>query len=161
MIPFVFEERPDDLKVTLEVAAIYVIVKGQLLIMQLSAKKAESGFWGVPAGKIDKGESPLISAQRELFEETQLSVQLENIQEMAPLYIRKPEMDYIYYPFIVSCFDVFPEIVMSDEHTALGWFSYKEASLLPLMKGAKEALIIVKDKLTALQPADQLFPTTP
>ncbi len=66
----VYEVRPQGFKATAEVAACYLEVDGKLLLLECSSSKAESGKWGVPAGKIEMGETPKEAAKRELFQIT-------------------------------------------------------------------------------------------
>jgi 8-oxo-dGTP pyrophosphatase MutT (NUDIX family) len=51
-------------------------------------------MWGVPAGKLEQGETPEVAARRELLEET--GIQLTSASRIAyleTLYIRKPDLD--------------------------------------------------------------------
>src|SRR5690242_19533034 len=90
-------KKPDGFNPKIQVAACYVEVDHKLLLLQ-RAGKLETGKWGVPAGKIEKNEIPEQAAKRELFEETGISA---SVQYLSSLYIRKPEMDYIYHLFKV------------------------------------------------------------
>lgn len=135
----VYKQRPDDFLPTIEVAAIYVNVQDQLLLLELSHNKQEAGFWGVPAGKIERHESPISSAKRELFEETGIEISETSLLSQGQLYIRKPEIDYTYHLFALNL-DNMPDIHLSAEHQNYLWASPTEAQTLNLMKGAKEAL---------------------
>jgi len=58
----------------IELAAAIVVHNGYVLIVRRSgSEKLAPRVWGVPCGKIDKGESPTDAALRELREETGLS----------------------------------------------------------------------------------------
>lgn len=133
----VLEQKPTDFSPSVEVAAVYVNVNGKLLLLELSSEKQEKGSFGVPAGKLDKGEDPLKGAKRELFEETGIAT--EQIEPLGQLYIRKPEMDYIYHVFSVHLSE-YPNVHLSSEHSAFVWVSIPQAKQLPLMKGALPAL---------------------
>lgn len=133
----VFNVRPADFNPAVEVAAIYVLSKGKVLLLQRSQLKSESGNWGVPAGKIEKGESPLQAAKRELFEET--SIEADGFTYLGKLFMRKPDIEYVYHSFMLKL-DAQPEIRLCTEHDAYTWASKNEAESLTLMAGGKYAL---------------------
>lgn len=136
----VHESKPEGFSEKIQVGACYVEIDNKLLLLQLSSTKSESGKWGVPAGKLEKNESPLNGAIRELFEETGITIDLSSqIQSLGSLYIRKKELDYIYHMFKVKL-DQMPKVHLSAEHQNYTWASLKELEELPLMEGAKEAL---------------------
>lgn len=137
---FVYDKKPKGFFSTVEVAAIYLNVNGKLLLLELSADKQEKGTWGVPAGKLEVGERPAQGAKRELLEETGIDIEDEgSFHPLGELYIRKPEIDYIYHLFGINL-ESQPAICLSPEHCSYRWVSRFEGENLPLMKGAKLAL---------------------
>lgn len=136
----VYYKKPEQFSPKVEVAAIYVNVNGKILLLQLANHKNEKGSWGVPAGKLEAHEEPLHAAKRELFEETGINIESDNaFQSLGALYIRKPELDYVYHLFGIRL-DATPSLTLSDEHCLHVWVSRDEAEALPLMNGAKQAL---------------------
>lgn len=136
----VYTIRPEDFAPTVEVAAVYVNVRGKILLLQIAHHKSEGGKWGVPAGKIEVGETPLKGAQRELFEETGIVIDSEErFRSFGSLYIRKPHIDYVYHLFQVTLDEIIP-IHLSAEHMSYVWATWREAEQLPLMIAGKEAL---------------------
>ncbi len=137
---FVYNKKPKDFYPKVEVAAIYLNVNEKLLLLELSADKQEKGSWGVPAGKLEIGERPSQAAKRELLEETGIDIEAESsFHPLGELYIRKPEIDYIYHLFGVNL-ENSPAISLSSEHCSYRWVSRFEVESLPLMNGAKLAL---------------------
>ena len=133
------EEKPDHFSAHVEVAAAYVNCKGRILLLQNSSHKSEGGLWGVPAGKLEKGESALQAVRRELFEETGINLPQEAFFSCGKLYISKPEVNYVYHLF-GAMLDSEPSVQFCAEHSAYRWVSKEEAEQLPLMKGANAAL---------------------
>lgn len=136
----VFEIRPEGFVPKVEVAACYVEIDGRILLLQVGDHKSEPGKWGVPAGKKESGETIENTAQRELFEETGILVSSSaQVEHVGALYLRKPEVDYIYHMFRVRLHEM-PAVQLSAEHQGYVWASAQEVDQMPLMAGAKEAL---------------------
>lgn len=135
----VYPILPEGFVPQVQVAACYIEINNQLLLLQKAKEKLESGKWGVPAGKLEGNESPENAAKRELFEETGISFEAAHIQSLNALYIRKPEIDYIYHLFKIHLSQM-PEVCLSDEHQNYIWANSNEIKNIALMDGAKEAL---------------------
>jgi len=135
----VHEIKPEGFIEAVETAACYLEIEGQLLLLECSWFKSESGKWGVPAGKLEIGETPKQAAQRELFEETGILAKISDIHSFGCLYIRKPDIDYVYHLFQVTLKEK-PVIQLSSEHSNYLWASQEEIERLPLMAGAMNAL---------------------
>lgn len=136
----VHQQQPAGFCCQVHIAACYLEIEGKILLLQLPEGKKEAGKWGVPAGKFEGGESPEEAAKRELFEETGIAVDpATQMQYLGALYIRKPEIDYIYHSFRVHL-PAMPEVHISHEHQDYRWASAQEMEEMPLMMGAKEAL---------------------
>lgn len=134
-----FDEPPADFHARVEVSACYVLAEGEILLLKRAYGKPEEGLWGVPAGKIDPGETPLQGALRELYEETGLNFSPSIVIEKGKRYIRKPSIDYIYHMFILSL-ESQPVVTITPEHLEYRWISPNQADSLPLMTGASQAL---------------------
>lgn len=135
----VFEKRPSDFNVSLEVSAVYVNVEGRCLLLKNGPRKQEASFFGVPAGKLDANETPLAGARRELAEETGIQAEGADFDPLGQLFIRKPGMDYIYHVFQLKL-EARPEVILSEEHQSHIWATFGEGIALPLMEGGQEAL---------------------
>ncbi len=135
----VFETRPDGFQGAIEAAAAYLEIDGRLLLLQCGELKEEAGRWGVPAGKSEKGETAEETVRRELFEETGIRAEPSIIQNLGVLYIRKPNIQYVYHLFRIAL-DQKPEVRLSNEHQQYQWASVQELESLPLMAGAYAAL---------------------
>lgn len=141
----VFQKKPSDFKTHVYVTAAYVKFENKILILQLSQEKEEAFHFGVPAGKLEKGELPEDGIARELFEETGILLDSNGtIESLGLLFMRKPNIDYVYHLFEISLREL-PEIHLSKEHQAYRWVSLEEISTLPLMLGAIEAIEFYKE----------------
>lgn len=140
----VFEVRPEDFAARVEAAACYVESGGRLLLVRLGERKAERGKWSVPGGKLEKGEAPAQAAVRELWEETGIRAE-GRVKGLGALYMRKPEVDYVFHMFKVELEEK-PEVLLSEEHVGYRWVSRGEAEKMELMEGGKEALAIYEER---------------
>jgi 8-oxo-dGTP pyrophosphatase MutT (NUDIX family) len=105
-------------------AGVIVLHKNSVLL----AKRAETykgkpvpfgGYWSIFTGALDKEDlSILHTAQRELQEETQITVSLKDLDYTAT--IDNPGCTLNIYAYESSEL-IFP--ILDDEHTEFGWFS--------------------------------------
>jgi 8-oxo-dGTP diphosphatase len=136
----VHEIAPEGFTPQVQVAACYLEIDNKLLLLQRAHGNLEPRKWGVPAGKLENDETPENAAKRELLEETGISFENDSqIKHINSLYIRKPEVDYIYHAFKIH-FDQIPEVHLSNEHQSYTWATPKDLEVIALMDGAKEAL---------------------
>jgi 8-oxo-dGTP diphosphatase len=136
----IYHEKPSWFTTHVEVAAAYIAIEGKILLLQRSEHKNYPKLWGVPAGKFEKDEMPEHALRRELFEETGIALEAHNpVYALEKLYIRRPEMEYIYHPFEVVLSEM-PTITLSDEHMSYTWIPFDQAKTLDLIDGAHDAL---------------------
>jgi 8-oxo-dGTP diphosphatase len=136
----VHKVEPEGFTPHVQIACCYLEIDNGLLLLQQAHGKLDPGKWGMPAGKLEKGETPDQAARRELFEETGISLHSPSqIQGLGALYIRKPSMDYVFHMFRVNV-DQRPEIHISAEHQGYAWATSKDLEEMPLMTGAAEVL---------------------
>lgn len=139
------ETKPENFNPLTEIAACYLDCDGKLLLLLNASHDSEAGSWGVPAGKLESNETPLQGAVRELFEETSISADFSQIQSVGSLYIRKPEVDYVYHLFRVEVASR-PEVRLSSEHQEYRWVSSDEMEMMPIMIGGQEAYAYYRKK---------------
>lgn len=130
----VFQIMPPGFTIMLDVAGCYVENGGCLLLLQ-NGDGDEPGTWGVPGGKVERGELVLDGALRELREET--GIVADDVREMGCLYMRKPGFSYAFHMFWMKVDDV--HVRLSDEHIGFQWFPFKEIDQVQLMDGGREA----------------------
>ena len=141
MITEVFDTRPHDFHSEKDVAACYVVCQNRFLLLKRAPDKPQPNTWGVPAGKFEPEETPEKAVIREVLEEVGLDVVPKALGE---LYVRHPDLHFTYHMFHQS-FENFPDINLSNEHTACVWATLEEAMALPLIGGGKDALLHYKN----------------
>lgn len=94
------------------------------------------GYWSVFSGTIEENESPKEAAERELFEETGLTIEspLEFVGKIDDFSLFVTELDDIVHP------------TLNFEHTEYGWFSIDVLPQFPYKIDEKIVDLILKYK---------------
>ena len=88
---------------------------GILTLRRSSQRGAHRGKWGLPGGKADRGEMPEETAARELYEETGIRVEEEELEFLT----KDSSGNRDYYFFLARVGD--PEVIIDLEHDAVAW----------------------------------------
>ncbi len=95
-----------------------VVWKDKFLILFKPKKK----WWEFPGGKLEEGETPSQAAQREVFEETGLKLQVDKLEGLFSFNNNKTSMIYLKFLMIVLQEEE-PKVVLSKEHSDYKWVS--------------------------------------
>ena len=139
----VFFEKPMSFDCKLSVSACYMEYQGRYLFLKRSPSSSQGNTWGVPAGKVKKGETALQAVIREIFEETQVTLVSQKTHEVGKLWIEIPCFQYKYFLFSYKL-STAVSVKLNHENSDFKWCTFEEAQDLKLMMGAKEALIYFK-----------------
>ncbi|MBP7074498.1 MAG: NUDIX hydrolase [Rhabdochlamydiaceae bacterium] len=136
----VFLHRPRDFNPTVEASGVFCQYDGRVLFLKRHAEKIEGLKWGIPGGKVEPNEKPLEAALRELAEEAGIIANKDSLKTVASLYIRRPEVDFIFHMFFLPLQEMPLLQVAPDEHIEASWVNFQEGLKLPLISGGREAL---------------------
>jgi 8-oxo-dGTP pyrophosphatase MutT (NUDIX family) len=96
----VYLEKPADFNPKYSVVACcYLHYQDKILLLHRRDNKAEGNRWGIPGGKINKGEPVQDAIIREVTEETGYALNPEYVHHIATLYISVPNFDFQYHMF--------------------------------------------------------------
>lgn len=92
-----YSSQPEIFYPKFEVASCFCELDGKILLLRRSDTSPQPDTWGMVAGKVEDGESPLQAVKRELKEETGIEADSNAFKLVQKTYIKFPEYDYIYY----------------------------------------------------------------
>ena len=108
-------------------AALGIVHKNSILLCKRSESSPMPGYWGIFAGSIEKGESSMSCAVRELKEESGIDLPIDKIKYVKTIYV---DTDFTMNIYMAE-FDHLVEPNLNDEHTEYGWFSIDDLHLFP------------------------------
>ncbi len=136
----IFTKPPLGFHATVEVASCFCECEGKILLLKRHPQKSQGNTWGVPAGKMEKNETPVMTIIREVAEEIGLTMDSTDLQNFGLFYCRLPHIDYVYHLFYKK-FTTFPVIQLElSENVEMKWLTLEEAFHYPLIAGGTEFL---------------------
>lgn len=136
----VHRHAPAHFNPEVHVAGCFLIVKDKFLILLRHPNKPQGETWGIPSGKLKKGESPLHALIREVEEEIGLHLNPKKVIETATLHVEHTDLHFCYHLFYIIL-PKKPDINLNlHEHTDYKWVSRKEASKLDLIGGGQDSI---------------------
>jgi 8-oxo-dGTP diphosphatase len=129
----IFETKPEDFNKSMDIVACYVEHDGKFILLHRHAHKSSGDRWGLPAGKVDPGETRTQALQREIREETGISIPEEEFRYFNTFIVRHPTIDFEYHLFSVSLSEK-PEVTINEkEHQAFVWVTPAESLKMNLV----------------------------
>jgi ADP-ribose pyrophosphatase YjhB (NUDIX family) len=115
-------------------SGVLVKCNNKVLLCKRSPYQSLHGVWSIPAGSVEKGETPREAAVREFFEETNIVIEDEEDLKLigtANRYARdnKYLKGILYVYLIETDEEIYPDLENANdggEHTECGYFSLKE-----------------------------------
>ncbi len=135
-----FTEPPPDFNKAVDVVACFVLCNGEFVLLHRNAHKSHGNTYGLPAGKVDAGETIPQAMQREIKEETGLDIAPENLTYLNTVFVRNNGFDFAYHAF-KTLLPTKPDIHLSPtEHQGYVWKTPEEALKLDLIHDLDECI---------------------
>lgn len=136
-------EKPIDFSAEIEVSTVFMECHRKLLLLHRAKCEISQGTWGIPGGKLEKGETPLEGLSREIWEELHLKPDPKELQFIRSLYVRHPKVKYQLHLFHWELKSI-PSIKIDiTEHHSYLWQPIEAFAELPLLEGQLEAFKFV------------------
>jgi 8-oxo-dGTP diphosphatase len=136
----VYKLPPSDFLATVEVAGCFIALHDRLLYLKRASTSPQGGTWSIPAGKLEKGETPQQAVIREISEEVGLDIS-QDVEVVGTLYIQLDKLSYVFHMFTKAYTDL-PTLTLDvQENVEARWLTFEEIVELPLIAGGKEALL--------------------
>jgi 8-oxo-dGTP pyrophosphatase MutT (NUDIX family) len=130
----IYTSIPEKFNPRFEVASCFLEYQKKILLLLRQDNKPQASTFGIPAGKIDPGESPVEALAREIFQETKINLPQEKLHYFRKLYVRYPNYDFVYHMFHSTLEKPKKVIINPKEHKGSLWASPKNALFLPLIQ---------------------------
>ena len=115
---------------------------GCILMLRRSGTGWMDGWWSLPAGGLDKGETLSAAAARELSEEVGLVVPPTALEHVHAIHSLTEQRDWVGHFFVVRAFEGEPRLCEPDKHDALGWFALSDlpSPVIPYVRQSLEKI---------------------
>lgn len=95
---------------------------GRLLLIQ-RLREPEAGFWGLPGGKIDFGETAEDAVVREIEEELAIGIAIERLACVTEIIARGDGRHWVSPVYEARIVSGEPSIQEPDKHGGWGWYA--------------------------------------
>ena len=137
----IYSTEPAGFKRGIDVVGCYVEHAGTFLLLYRQPHKPNGNKWGMPAGKVDMGETKSQAMVREIHEETGIEIAEADLQYFDSVFVQHEGTDFIYHMFSVQLIEQ-PEVTISpQEHQGFRWVSPDEAKAMDNLVHDNEACI--------------------
>lgn len=132
----IYLEPTTQFKPRFEVAAVFIENEDLILLLHRQKNKSQANKWGIPGGKIEKNETPLQAAIREVKEETGFDISQQHIENLGTVYIEYNERDhFVYHMFRTKLKGNPGEVKINfNEHKGFTWVTPSDGLKIDLLQ---------------------------
>ena len=130
----IYKEKPQNFNPKFDVISCFIESDGEILLLHRQDHKPEGNTWGLPAGKVDAGESFLEAMTREVKEETGFVLPSSLLSYFGKVFVKYPEYDFVYHTYHTKLNQRQKVDINNTEHKDFRWISPKNALDMPLIQ---------------------------
>ena len=117
----ILKEVPDDFNPEIEVVGCYVMVGDSFLVLQRNNDKTHAATWGLPAGKVEPGETKKEAMVREVAEETGLKINEAKLDFIESVAVRHNGHDINFHMYRFNVISKPKVTLRINEHQNYKW----------------------------------------
>lgn len=117
---------------------------GKFIILHRWPDKSEGDKWGLPAGKVDSGESDVKAILREIKEETGYEAKEEELEFLKEWVRKYPEKIVEFPVFRIKLKENIEVVIQPNEHSEFRWVTPEECYA---MKDMMELLYLILEEI--------------
>jgi len=130
----IYLEKPENFNPKFEVVSCFFEQEGKFLLLHRLDSKPQGNTWGVPAGKIEKDESPIDAVCREITEETGYN-NFKILPELThTIFVKYSDYDFIYYIYGLAINKDYSIKLETGAHKGFRWVNKEEALKMNLIQ---------------------------
>jgi len=130
----IYEYIPKNFNPRFEIVSCFCKYDDKFLLLHRQDGKSQGDRWGLPAGKVEAGETYSRAIARELFEETGIKANHKDLVHFVKLYDRYSEYDFTADVFRINLNHLAPVKINPIEHKDFRWVSPSEALTINLVQ---------------------------
>lgn len=122
------------------IVACHIICNNEVLFLLRNPNKPQGSTYGTPAGKLDEGETPDQAIIREVYEETEIPIRINDLEFKKIFHVAYDDFHFDFYVYHLHL-DTKPQVhVNGTEHTEYIWCNPKDALKLSLIEDEDNVL---------------------
>jgi 8-oxo-dGTP diphosphatase len=140
------KEKPRDFNKQFDVVGCIAEYEGKFILLRRNLYKANGGKWGLPAGKLEEGESKIEAILRETKEETGLVLTEEGVAYFDSWFVRNDSIDFEWHMYATKINSEPIIEINPEEHLEYLWVTPFEAMQMDLIHDLPESIELFYNK---------------
>jgi 8-oxo-dGTP pyrophosphatase MutT (NUDIX family) len=123
----IYLEKPKEFNSKFDVVSCFFKKDDKFLLLLRQDSKPQGGTWGVPAGKVEEGESLTEAICREIKEETGFKFTEDLPKLIYTVFVKYPDYDFVYHIFGFDVNNDYEVEIDPISHKEFKWVTKEEA----------------------------------